>query len=458
MTAPAADSSNEVVFTLNATIKFGDDHVGTMEVRLVYTGGSGTACTYTLGATSASAPAAGGAFTVAGTAAPAGCAWTAVSNASWIAATSGTGTVSYTVSANPSASSRTGTITIAGQTFTVTQAGAAAATCTYTLSPASASAPAAGGAFTVAVSASAGACAWSAAPNDLWITLTGWTSGVGNGAVAYAVTANSSTSSRTGTITIAGQTFTVTQAGAAAPSPQVLFSDSFRRADAGPCALGRADLALGGSGEWYYIPMFPSAQGPIGAQIRNNWLEHIGMDFGGVQIAPSPGGCSLSTRGLDIGQDRNISVELMVPATPGRTAQAGMYFRSRASAPGDGNLGGEAGGYWVQLWSTGAVKVKRLSPQAFVATSDPPAGFDPNAAHTLQVAFQGSSLQVALDGKLLRFEGGATTVSIPATAGINAGTAGIMFGAEENRGLAGGQKARNLIVTGYSPLSGLPVQ
>lgn len=59
-----------------------------------------------------------------------GCAWTAVSNASWVTISSGAsgtgnGTVNYTVAANTSASGRTGTITAAGMTYTITQAGLA---------------------------------------------------------------------------------------------------------------------------------------------------------------------------------------------------------------------------------------------------------------------------------------------------------------------------------------------
>jgi subtilisin family serine protease len=55
-----------------------------------------------------------------------GCAWTATSNAPWIAITSGgsgttNGTVNYSVAANPLGISRTGSITLAGLTFNVTE-------------------------------------------------------------------------------------------------------------------------------------------------------------------------------------------------------------------------------------------------------------------------------------------------------------------------------------------------
>ena len=63
----------------------------------------------------------------------------------------------------------------------------------------------------VGVTAGTG-CTWSAVSNASWITLTGATSGSGNGTVPYSVAANSTTSARTGTLTVAGQTFTVNQA------------------------------------------------------------------------------------------------------------------------------------------------------------------------------------------------------------------------------------------------------
>ena len=49
-----------------------------------------------------------------------------------------------------------------------------------------------------------------------WLHITSGASGSGGGNVGYSVDANTSTSSRSGTLTVAGQTFTVTQAGAPA--------------------------------------------------------------------------------------------------------------------------------------------------------------------------------------------------------------------------------------------------
>ena len=78
----------------------------------------------------------------------------------------------------------------------------------------------AGGTGTVGVT-SPGGCSWTALSNANWITISAGGSGNGNGQVSYQV--SPSNSSRTGTITVANQTFTVNQAGTAS-SPMFQFS------------------------------------------------------------------------------------------------------------------------------------------------------------------------------------------------------------------------------------------
>ena len=63
----------------------------------------------------------------------------------------------------------------------------------------------------VAVVAPSG-CRWAAESNSPWITVIAG-SGNGNGRVRYSVAANPSLNARTGTLTVAGQILTVTQAG-----------------------------------------------------------------------------------------------------------------------------------------------------------------------------------------------------------------------------------------------------
>jgi uncharacterized protein (TIGR03437 family) len=176
--------------------------------------GASPACagSYAISPTSQSFTAAGGTGSVTVTA-PAGCAWRATSNNSWITVTSGStgsggGTVSYSVAANNSPIALNGTVAIAGQTLTISQAGNG---CSYSISPTGQSFAATGGAGSITVSAPAG-CAWTAASNNSWITVTAGSSGSGGGTVNYSVAANSSSTPQTGTITIAGQRFIITEA------------------------------------------------------------------------------------------------------------------------------------------------------------------------------------------------------------------------------------------------------
>jgi Zn-dependent metalloprotease len=99
-------------------------------------------------------------------------------------------------------------------------------TCTYSINPTSASVAAGGGTGSVTVTAGAG-CAWTAVSNSTFITVTSGASGSGNGTVGYSVAANTLSTSRTGTMTIAGQTFTVTQAGTSGGGTNIIVNPGF---------------------------------------------------------------------------------------------------------------------------------------------------------------------------------------------------------------------------------------
>src|SRR5439155_15738111 len=64
------------------------------------------------------------------------------------------------------------------------------------------------GTGSVTVTTGAG-CTWAASSGAAWIPTPA--SGTGSGNAAYSVAANATTSARSGTLTIAGQTYTVTQ-------------------------------------------------------------------------------------------------------------------------------------------------------------------------------------------------------------------------------------------------------
>lgn len=170
-----------------------------------------TPCTFGISPTSQTVTNASGTGTTVMVTTQAACAWTAVSNDSWIAITPpatgvGSGSFGWTYNAN-TGGQRTGTMTVAGQTFTVTQD----AGCSYVISPTSQTVSSASGTGTTVVVTTQASCAWTAGSNDSWITITPPTSGAGSGSVAWTYSANTGTA-RSGTMTIAGQTFTVSQA------------------------------------------------------------------------------------------------------------------------------------------------------------------------------------------------------------------------------------------------------
>ena len=93
-----------------------------------------------------------------------------------------------------------------------------------TLVPQNDSFPSEGGNGSVAVNVASGQ-QWMAMRNVNWINITSGQSGSGPGRVNYTVAPNTGMGSRTGTLTIAGETFTVNQAGPRDPSlPNISFS------------------------------------------------------------------------------------------------------------------------------------------------------------------------------------------------------------------------------------------
>jgi hypothetical protein len=151
-------------------------------------------CTYAISANHLVIAAGGGAINPIMVTAAAGCLWTTISNEPWITVASGTsgngnGEVWLSFAANPGAE-RNGTVTIAGHIFTATQR-----------------APA------LAESPWAHRLARTASNSASWISFT--TASSGSGAVGFLVLPNPG-AARSDAIVVAGQTFTVSQAGTGA--------------------------------------------------------------------------------------------------------------------------------------------------------------------------------------------------------------------------------------------------
>jgi hypothetical protein len=84
--------------------------------------------------------------------------------------------------------------------------------CSYLLTPSNQTFSSTGGSGNFNISADS-SCAWTALASDSWITIISGTSGSGGGSVSYSIARNPADGGRTGTISISGQLFSITQNG-----------------------------------------------------------------------------------------------------------------------------------------------------------------------------------------------------------------------------------------------------
>ncbi len=172
-------------------------------------------CTITIAPASQELPGTGGEATIAVTASAASCTWAANASAAWVtivsgASGTGSGSVTYRVPENTSPDPRTATVSVSGQVHAITQQGRAPVVCTYAVAPGSAAFGDRGGTGSFSVTAPAG-CAWTATSRAAFVVVTGGARGEGNGTVSYRVAENDTPNSRTASIAVADQTFTVSQ-------------------------------------------------------------------------------------------------------------------------------------------------------------------------------------------------------------------------------------------------------
>ena len=145
------------------------------------------------------------------------CTWEARSEADWIALgapTSGQGeaNLGFTASANAVVSARRGTVVVNDQRVEVAQAAAA---CRFELSDPGGSVAATGGNLAVSVTAQA-TCVWTAVSEVDWVRVESGREGNGQGVVTMTVAPNTG-AARQGTILVAGQRYSVSQAATLPP-------------------------------------------------------------------------------------------------------------------------------------------------------------------------------------------------------------------------------------------------
>ncbi len=188
--------------------------------------------------------------------------------------------------------------------------------------------------------------------NDSWITVTGGSSGNGNGTVDYTVDANPDATQRIGTITIAGQTFTVTQSGANVCT----FCDDFEDDILDP--------------NWnYFKPAWSESGGfLIGTPARRK----------AIAIAtPVFAGCD------------KCSVEALMRTTGGIGNRAWFFGWFVDKANTVELMMKEESDKWV---------LKQRNGGRIVARAKASLTIDPNVDYKAEIQFDGSNFQVSIDG------------------------------------------------------------
>ena len=179
--------------------------------------------------------------------------------------------------------------------------------CTYGILPTSQFFSSSGDTGSISVSAP-DECTWMALNNDPdWITITSGSDGNGNGTVEYSVVSNISASSRTGTMTIAGKTFKVDQAGVgASPTPDVKAngSDVPVMLETSNPLLVSISLAAGGSlgidGDWWAVAYTPFGWYHYDKD-SDSWVPGLIVTFQGSLFNLTPPFTVLNMTGLPVG-------------------------------------------------------------------------------------------------------------------------------------------------------------
>jgi hypothetical protein len=213
--------------------------------------------------------------------------------------------------------------------------------CTFTISPTAKSFTASGGDGSVTVTTSNG-CDWTATSHASWIIITSGNSGSGSGTVGYSVAANGGTAKRTGTMTIAGQTFNVTQSSggatgltisslstsSAAPfSPLTITGSGFDPANSAISVL----FAPNGSGVPIAVPVFSASANSIKVIVppfldRTSGFSSGVMTVQAIQVSGSFLMTSNTIGGLNVGSLPSIPTSDPAGAVTGSRINSGLML------------------------------------------------------------------------------------------------------------------------------------
>jgi uncharacterized protein (TIGR03437 family) len=310
------------------------------------------------------------------------CTRVARSNNTWIAVTfgqtgTGSGTVGYTVDASTLYTARTGTISINSTVnFTVTQD---AYPCTYSFTPVNQSVQPPGGNLSLSVGTT---CTWTASTTTPWITLNaGGTTG--NGTLSYTVAPNNSVASRSGSILINNQTYTVTQFGTGCNYTVAPQTANYNATG----GQGQVTVQTDSACSW-------TVQNPV------TWIGNI--NIGSVPVTSPSGNATLTytVAANSTSQSRTAALTVAGQAVTVNQAGVGILFTAQSLVNGASFLSGQiAPGELITIFGSA------LGPTA-------PVG--------LQLTPDGQSVTTSLGGTRILFDGVAAPLTYVSATQVNA--------------------------------------
>jgi hypothetical protein len=225
--------------------------------------------------------------------------------------------------------------------------------CVLSISPLSQSFTANGGAGAIAVTAPTG-CAWSTTSSAPFVTITSGASGTGNGAVGFTVASNTA-GLRSGTISIAGQIFTVNQGAiGSGPGPLTISTGSTLPAAVVGGLYSTTITATGGTGTY-------------------SWSVTPGTLPQGLVLTASQNQAVISGTPTTVG---NFPFTVTVSDTAGASQQ--QVFTLSVGAAGSAGLT-----ITTTTVANGAVGLAYLQPLTFTQTTSCGGPFAPPPAFTI---------------------------------------------------------------------------
>src|SRR5262249_53525007 len=195
-------------------------------------------------------------------------------------------------------------------------------TCTYAISPATLNINSTSATATIAVTTGAN-CSWTASTTSSFITILSGAAGTGPGSVFIAVPDNPG-AARTGTVTIGGQTFTLSQAGASVAASFQFFDPGTTSGPVTACRLRSLSTPAGAT-----TCTLQSNSQPIGTSSITNYSWQVQYTYGtnGVTLTQSGSSPTFSfqdmcgkTGSSDTGASTPLQVILTVTDSSGNTA------------------------------------------------------------------------------------------------------------------------------------------